>query len=466
MERELTGMKAGEAAASSQRTRDGFVTKLGVVMATLGSAVGLGNIWKFPYLTGSNGGSVFILIYLIAVLLIGIPVMVAELTIGRAARANAVDAMRKVSPSRLPWWLVGVFGLVSAFIIMAFYTEVAGWVGTYIFKAFSAASLSTKPEVTTAAFTSVITNPWLSLVIQWLDMLLITGIILLGVSKGIEKFTKRLIPILAVLLIVVAVRSVTLPGASAGLEYLLKPDFSKVTAATLLAAVGLAFFKLSIGMGTMITYGSYYRDDQDIPGSVVRVALSDIAIALLAGVAIFPAVFAFGFQPDAGASLLFITIPAVFASMPMGNVFMVIFFVLTFIASVGAQVSLFEVTVAFIQERWNKSRKFATWMTTVAMLVVGSTAALSNSTLGGVKLFGLSPFDFFDYLSSNILMPLGGFLICIFVGWFWGKEKFVDALTNHGALKNQTFVKVLFFITRYIAPLMVLLVFLNNLKLI
>lgn len=466
MDGKVTGNKAVEVATGDQRSRERFVTKLGVVMATLGSAVGLGNIWKFPYLTGSNGGSVFILIYLVAVLLIGIPVMVAELNIGRVARANAVDAMRKISPSRLPWWLVGAFGLVSAFIIMAFYTEVAGWVGTYIFKAFSASSLSTNPEVTTAAFTSVITNPWLSLVIQWLDLALITVIILLGVSKGIERVTKRLIPILAVLLVVVAVRSLTLPGASAGLEYLLKPDFSKVTAATLLAAVGLAFFKLSIGMGAMITYGSYYRDDQDIPRSVVRVALSDVAIALLAGVAIFPAVFAFGFQPDAGASLLFITIPAVFASMPMGNVFMVIFFILTFIASVGAQVSLFEVTVAFIQEKWKRSRKVATFITAIGMVVVGSTAALSNSSLGGVKLFGLSPFDFFDYLSSNILMPVGGFFICIFVGWVWGKEKYMDALTNHGTLKNQTFAKVLFFITRYIAPLMVLLVFLNNLKVI
>ncbi len=466
MEAEITGTKAAAVAQSGQRTRDGFVTKLGVIMATLGSAVGLGNIWKFPYLTGSNGGSVFILIYFVAVLLIGIPVMVAELNIGRAARANAVDAMQKTSSSRLPWWLVGVFGLVSAFIIMAFYTEVAAWVGAYIFKAFSPESLSTNPEVTTAAFTSLITNPVASLVIQWVDLALITVIILLGVSKGIEQVTKRLIPILAVLLVVVAIRSLTLPGASAGLEYLLKPDFSKVTAATLLTAVGLAFFKLSLGMGTMITYGSYYRDDQNIPVSVVRVALSDVAIALLAGVAIFPAVFAFGFEPGAGPSLLFITIPAVFASMPLGNVFMGIFFVLTFIASVGAQVSLFEVTVAFIQEKLKQSRKAATFITTAGMVLVGSLAALSNSSLANFKIFGLTPFDLFDYASSNILMPIGGLLICVFIGWFWGKEKYMDTLTNHGKLKIQGFVKVLFFITKYIAPLMVLLVMLNNLKVI
>lgn len=460
----VQGVKAEVVAGREPRER--FLTQIGVVMATLGSAVGLGNIWKFPYLTGTNGGSIFIVIYLAATLLIGIPVMVAELSIGRTARANAVDSMRRLSPNRVPWWLVGAFGVISAFIIMAYYTEVAGWVGAYVFKAFSAASLSTDPAVTTASFTSLISNPLVSLVIQWLDLVLIAGIILLGVSKGIERVTKRLIPILAILLAVVAVRSLTLPGAGQGVAYLLKPDISKITAGTLLTAVGLAFFKLSIGMGTMITYGSYYRDDQNIPSSAVRVALSDMAIALLAGVAIFPAVFAFGFKPDAGASLLFITIPAVFASMPLGQVFMVIFFVLTFIASVGAQISLFEVTVAFIHEKLNLSRKTATLITWGGMALFGAGAALSNSSLANVKLGGMTIFDFFDFASSSVLMPIGGLLLCIFVGWVWGYSNYAKALTNDGKLKNEKFVKGLFFVTKYIAPVLVLLVLLNGLKLI
>lgn len=460
----VEGVRAEVAAASAPRER--FLTKIGVVMATLGSAVGLGNIWKFPYLTGSNGGSIFVVIYLVATLLIGIPVMVAELSIGRTARANAVDSMRKLSPSRLPWWLVGAFGLVSAFIIMAFYTEVAGWVAAYVFKAFTAANLSTDAAVTTASFTSLISSPVISLVIQWVDLVLIGAIILLGVSKGIERVTRRLIPVLAVLLVVVAIRSLTLPGAGAGVSYLLKPDISKITAGTLLTAVGLAFFKLSIGMGAMITYGSYYRDDQNIPASAVRVALSDVAIALLAGLAVFPAVFAFGFQPNAGASLLFITIPAVFASMPFGQVFMVIFFVLTFIASIGAQVSLFEVTVAFINEKLKVSRKVSTLVTFAGMALFGAGAALSNSTLANVKILGLTFFDLFDYASSNILMPVGGLLICIFVGWVWGFENYKKALTNGGTLKNEKVVKGLFFVTKFIAPVLVLLVLLNGLKLI
>ena len=467
MEGEATTVKGVRAVSvAAAKPRDAFVSKLGVVMATLGSAVGLGNIWKFPYLTGTNGGSVFILVYIVATLLIGIPVMVAELTIGRTARANAVDSMGKLSTSKLPWWLVGAFGLVSAFIIMAFYTEVAGWVGAFIVSSFNPAALSTDPATTTAAFTSVITNPVTSLVVQWVDLLLMTGIILLGVSKGIERFTKRLIPILAVLLLIVAVRSLTLPGAMDGVAYLLKPDFSKLTAATLLTAVGLAFFKLSIGMGTMITYGSYYRADQNIPSSAIRVALSDVGIALLAGVAIFPAVFAFGFEPGAGASLLFITIPAVFASMPLGQVFMIIFFVLTFIASVGAQISLFEVLVAFVHEKFHISRKAGTVAALVGMAVVGSTAALSNSTLANFKVLGLTPFDLFDYASSNILMPVGGLLICIFVGWVWGYDNYAKSLTNSGELKNQGVVKALFFVTKYVAPVLVLLVLLNGLKLI
>lgn len=460
----VKGVMAEVAAASAPREH--FLTKVGVVMATLGSAVGLGNIWKFPSLTGSNGGSIFVIIYLVATLLIGIPVMVAELSIGRTSRVNAVDSMGKLTRSRLPWWLVGAFGVLSAFIIMAFYSEVAAWVGSYIFKAFASANLSTDPAVTTASFTSLITSPVLSIVIQWVDLALIAGIILLGVSKGIERVTRKLIPILAILLAVVAVRSLTLPGAAAGVSYLLKPDISKVTAGTLLTAVGLAFFKLSIGMGTMITYGSYYRDDQNIPSSAVRVALSDVAIALLAGVAVFPAVFAFGFQPNAGASLLFITIPAVFASMPLGQVFMVIFFVLTFIASIGAQVSLFEAVVAFIGEKAKLSRKTSTLITLGGMVLFGAAAALSNSSLSNFKVLGLTPFDLFDYASSNILMPVGGLLICVFVGWVWGFDNYKKALSNGGTLKNEKVVKGLFFVTKFIAPVLVLLVLLKGLKLI
>ena len=397
------------------------------------------------------------------ILLIGIPVMVSELAIGRSARANAVDSMRASTPNKAPWWLIGALGILSAFLIMGFYTEVAGWVFAYIFKAMSGSILSTSSEVTTAAFTSLVTNPVLSLVWQWVDLVIVGAVILFGVSKGIERVTKTLIPVLLVLLIVVAIRSLTLPGAGEGLEFLFKPDLSKVTASTLLAGVGLAFFKLSIGMGAMITYGSYFRQDQNISGTALRVAFSDMSIALLAGVAIFPAVFAYGFQPDAGPSLVFLTIPSVFASMPAGNFFMVIFFILTFIASIGAQVSLLEVLVSFVNEHLKINRKAATVYSMLGLAVFGSLAALSSSLLSNVKLFGLTFFDLFDFTSSNIFLPVGGLFICIFVGWVWGKEKFFAALTNNGSLNNQGFVSFLFFLIRFVSPVLVLLVLLNGL---
>jgi NSS family neurotransmitter:Na+ symporter len=245
-----------------------------------------------------------------------------------------------------------------------------------------------------------------------------------------------------------------------------QPDFTKVTAAVVLSAMGLSFFKLSVGMGTMITYGSYFRDDQNIPLTALRVMLADLSVSILAGVAIFPAVFAFGFKPDAGASLLFITIPAVFASMPLGGVFMVLFFVLAAIATIGAMLSLLEVPVAFLAERTHMSRKVATLLTVILLAVIGSAAALSNSTLANFKPFGMVPFDLFDYVTSNILLPVGGFFIAVFVGWVWGHDQVKQALTNEGLLRNERVVKIFFGTAKFVTPLLVFLVLLSQLKLI
>jgi len=443
-----------------------FATNLGVLAATLGSAVGLGNIWKLPYLTGSNGGAAFLLVYIICMLLIGIPVMVSELTLGRAARSNAIATMQKLSPARQPWWLIGAAGVLAAFLIMAFYSEVAAWVFAYIFKAIQGGILSTDPEVTKSAFNGLVGNPTQSLIWQWIDLAVVGFIILLGVNKGIESATKKLMPILLGLLILVGIRSITLPGAGQGLTFLFQPDFTKLTAASFLIAMGLAFFKLSVGMGTMITYGSYFRDDQDIPGTAFRVAFSDLAVSLLAGIAIFPAVFAFGYQPNAGPSLLFLTIPSVFASMPLGNIFMVIFFILTAIASIGAQISLVEVPVAFLEEKFHLSRQKASIITVLSIVLVGSLAALSNSTLADVKLFGMTFFDLFDYTTSNILLPLGGLFIAIFISWIWGYKKLSAALSNNGQLSNQGIIKVFYGTLLVVTPVLVTIVLLNGLKII
>jgi NSS family neurotransmitter:Na+ symporter len=445
--------------------RDGFATRLGVITATLGSAVGLGNIWKFPYLTGANGGAAFVIIYLACTLLVGLPVMISELVIGRKTRANAITAFQKLAPRQV-WWLVGAAGVLSAFLILAFYTEVAAWVFAYVLKAIGGGILSTSPEVTSAAFGGLVSSPIQSLVWQWVVLAWVSIIIIAGVSKGIEAMTKRLLPLLFILLIIVGIRSLTLPGAGEGLAFLLKPDFSKVTGATVLVAMGLSFFKLSVGMGTMITYGSYFRDDQNIPGTATRVMLADLLVSMLAGIAIFPAVFAFGFQPEAGPSLLFITIPAVFSSMPLGNVFMVIFFILTAIAATGAMLSLFEVPVAYLNERLGWSRLKATLVTAIALAVIGSTAALSNSLLAEFKLFGMTMFDLFDYLTSNILLPVGGLFICIFVGWKWGFKELKQALSNEGKLENGGIVRAFFATAKIITPVLVFIVLLSGLGVI
>ncbi|CUA84575.1 MULTISPECIES: sodium-dependent transporter [Gulbenkiania] len=444
-------------------TRDGFTSSFGVLAATLGSAVGLGNIWKFPYLTGTNGGAGFLVVYLLATLLVGLPVMIAEIMLGRKAKADPVTAMRELAPKGQPWWLVSAAGVLAAFLIMAFYSEVAAWVFAYVFKAIDGAILSSDPKVTTAAFKALVGDPVQSLLWQWLVLLLIGGILLMGVAKGIEAVTKKLMPLLFVLLLVICVRSLMLPGASQGLAFLFAPDFSKINASVLLVAMGLAFFKLSIGMGTMMTYGSYFRDDQNIPATTLRVMGADLFVSMLAGIAIFPAVFAFGFEPAAGPSLVFITIPAVFASMPFGHLFMIVFFVLTSIAAIGAMLSILEVPVAVVSGRFGLSRKLATLLNLVVLAAVGATCALSSSLLANVKVLGRTFFDLFDFLSSSLLMPVGGIVLCIFVGWVWGYDRLRDTLSNGGVLHNEGVLRVLFFVIRFISPVLILVVMLNGL---
>ncbi len=448
-------------------TRDSFVTTMGALVATLGSAIGLGNIWKFPYLAGANGGAAFIIVYIACTLLVGLPVMICEIMIGRKARANAITTMQTLSPNKKqPWWIIGAMGALAAFLIMAFYSEVAGWVLAYVFKSISGSILSTNPDVTSAAFADMISKPFLSLALQWIILAAVCYIIVRGVSKGIEATTKRLIPLLFAIVIIVDIRSLTLPGAGEGIKFLFTPDFTKITAAAVLTALGLAFFKLSIGMGTMITYGSYWKDNQNIPTGTARIMLSDLLVSILAGLAIFPAVFAFGFKPGAGPSLLFITIPAVFASMPLGNIFMVLFFILAIIAATGAMISLVEVPVAFMNEKFNMSRAKAAIITTIAIAVVGSVAALSNSTMANFKLFGKTMFDLYDFLTSNILLPLGGLLIVIFVTWVWGKKKVDEALSNGGTLKNLPVINFFFTVAKFVTPILVAIVLLSGLGII
>lgn len=444
--------------------RAGFSSGFGVLAATLGSAVGLGNIWKFPYLTGANGGAGFLLVYVLATLLVGLPVMMAEISLGRAAKANPISALKALAPKGQPWWLIGVAGMLAAFLILSFYSEVVAWVFAYVVKALRGSILSSDPQVTEAAFNALISDPLQSLLWQWGVLVFIGSILLLGVTKGIEAMTKKLMPILFLLLVLLCAVSLSLDKAAQGLAFLFQPDFSKITASVVLTAMGLAFFKLSIGMGTMMTYGSYFRDDQNIPLTTVRVMSADLCISMLAGIAIFPAVFTFGFAPTAGPALVFITIPAVFSQIPMGQGLMVAFFVLAAIAATGAMLSLMEVPVVILHERLGLSRPKATLLTIFLLVVLGSTCALSNSALADFKLFGMNMFDLFDFISSNIILPAGGIFIALFVGWVWGVDKFSRTLTNQGQLHNQKLTQAVFFLLRYVSPALILIVMLKGLK--
>ncbi|PKR90427.1 transporter [Pleomorphomonas diazotrophica] len=444
--------------------RDGFTTTFGALMATLGSAVGLGNIWKFPSLTGTNGGAGFLLVYLAATILVGLPVMISEIMLGRTARADAITTFDKLAPRNQWWWkAIGWMGFAAALLIMAFYSEVAGWVYAYIFKSLTGEIATTDPKAAEVVFGQLVSNPWSSLIWQWVVLGLTGFIIAFGVSKGIEAVTRRLMPLLFILLLILCVRSLTLSGAGDGLAFLFNPDFAKITPAVMLTALGLAFFKLSLGMGTMLTYGSYFREDQNIAKTATRVMLADLSVSLLAGIAIFPAVFAFGFEPAAGPSLVFMTIPAVFTSMPGGTVFMALFFLLTAIASVGAILSLLEVVVAILSERFGLPRKAAAISTIAMIAVFGVPAALSQGVMADYKIFGLNPFDLFDFLSSNILLPVGGILICLFVGWVYGLAAPEKRLAEAGTSVQRVVIRSVFFLVRFVAPVAIAIVLLNGL---
>jgi NSS family neurotransmitter:Na+ symporter len=443
-------------------SRDKFTSGFGTLAATLGSAVGLGNIWKFPYLTGDNGGAAFLLVYLLSTLLIGLPVMIAELSLGRKAKANAFGTFKVLTPDKKNWRFAGLAGMLAAFFIMAFYTEVAAWVYAYIAKAVSGNILTTNPKAAALYFKELVTSPVQSVLWQWAVFAVIGTILMMGVSRGIEAATKRLMPVLFLILIALCVRGLMLQGGTEGLRFLFKPDFTKLTAASVLTAMGLSFFKLSIGMGTMITYGSYFSDKQDIPKTALRVMLADLLVSMLAGIAIFPAVFSFGFKPDAGASLLFITVPAVFSSLPMGQLFVIIFFVLAAVASTGAMLSLLEVPVAFFAEEMHMSRTKSVLLTIGLLALLGAPAALSNSTLADFKLLGKTFFDMYDFLTSNIVMPVGGIAIACYTAWMLGKERPIGMfLAGNG---SRPLAGQILFLLRYITPVLILIVLLAGLK--
>jgi NSS family neurotransmitter:Na+ symporter len=445
-------------------TRESFGSKFGIIAATAGSAIGLGNIWRFPYVAGENGGAAFIILYLGFVIAIGIPVMLSEFTIGRKGQLNVYGSFRKLAPSQ-PWYLIGLMGVVAAFMILAFYTAVAGWTLEYLYQSIINGFDNKSPDELNLMFDNFVGGTSRPLVWFFVFMALTAFIIMAGVKNGIEKSTKILMPLLLLLLIALIVRSVTLPGASKGISFLFTPDFSKITASTVLEALGQAFFSLSIGMGTLVTYGSYIQKSEDLGSTAFSVAMADTLIAILAGLAIFPAVFAFNIEPGYGEGLVFVTLPVIFQQMPGGTIFSIMFFVLLGVAALTSTISVLEVIVAFFVEELKMKRKAATWLATISVSTLGILCVLSTSSLADFTIFGFTIFGLMNFTTANILLPLGGFLIVVFVAWFFGRDKAKDELSNEGKLKASYF-PLFMFIIKFVAPLAIAFVFLQGIGLI
>lgn len=428
-------------------------------MAVAGSAVGLGNIWRFPYLLGQNGGAAFFLVYVLCVLLMGFPVMMAEMSIGRMGGRNASGAFKALG--RPKWSLLGKMGVLCSFLILGFYYVVAGWTLEYTFQAIKFDFLGQTPTDLANNFAAFSTHNIRPIVMAVAFMIITCLVVSFGVKKGIENSSRMLMPILFVFIIVLAIRSVTLPGAGEGLKFLFKPDFHKITADVVLSAMGQAFFSLSIGMGCLLTYGSYVKKDVNLENTTFQVATIDSFVAVLAAVAIFPAVFSMGLDPGQGPQLVFITLPHVFNQMPGGSVFAIIFFLLLLVTTLTSTISLLEVVTAYFGEEFNMKRGKAAVVASLINVPLVVLASLSLGQLGHIQLFGLNIFDFLDKITSQIFMPLGGLCVCIFVGWVLPAPELKDSLSNKGKIKLRVW-SIFRFLVRYVSPLVILLIFLGQ----
>lgn len=442
----------------TEENRPKFTTRFGVIAATVGTAVGLGNIWRFPYEVGSHGGGAFLLANILCVVFIGIPVVCSEFLMGRASRRNIFGAMSALAPEGGRWWrFAGLLGVASGTLILSFYAVVAGWTLEYLFQSVSG-SLTTEGTHQSHIEFADFTAGWRCLFWTIVLLAINTVVVLRGVQKGIEKVSNWLMPLLFVLLVVMAVNSVLLPGAKAGLEFLFRPDFSHVDASTFLSALGQAFFSLSVGLGTLTVYGSYFPSDTKIVRSASIMAGLDTMVAIVAGVIIFPAVFSFGMEPAAGPQLVFEVLPDIFRQMTGGAVWATMFFLLLFIASLTSTISLSETGVSFCVERWHLSRGKAVACTMGFVTFFGVFCALSFGPMSAMTVFGMTIFDIFDYVTSNIFLPVGGMLVSIFVGWVVDRPTVARQLSP----APRFLCRVVIFLLRYICPLAILAVFLNN----
>lgn len=436
-----------------------WTSRIGFILAAAGSAIGLGAIWKFPYTAGTNGGAVFFLLFLGFTLLVGLPVLLAEFLIGRKSGKNAVDAFKTLAPSPL-WAWVGRIGVAACFVLLSFYSVVGGWVLQYVVHAFSGAI---GPDTDFGAlFGASISDPVVAIAYQAVFMLLTVLVVSRGVSAGIEKASRYLMPALFVMFVVLAIRSLMLPGAMEGVAFLLKPDFSAVTGETMLTALGQAFFALSLGVSAMITYAAYLGKEQDLLHSASSVMWLNMLISLLAGLVIFPAVFAFGFEASAGPGLIFMVLPAVFQKIPFGTTLFAVFMLLITFATLTSAFAMLETVIAAAIHNREERRARVTWITGIAILLVGIPSALSFGVLAEVTVLGKTVFDLWDFLISSLIMPLGALFVAIFVAWVLPKREVIEHMAS-GHKGNAAMIGLWYQALRYIAPIAILLVFANTL---
>lgn len=446
-------------------TRHNFGSKIGAVLASAGSAVGLGNVWRFPTEVGNNGGAAFIFVYLICIAVIGIPVMMSEFLIGRHTHTNTISAFAKLAPGK--WWRIeGVAGVFVAFLILSYYIVISGWTLFYLIESLCG-NLQADRDYT-LVYQNFVSNPWLPILAGAAFMALTHFIIARGVQSGIERSSKIMMPLLLFIIGILVVCSFSMPGSSEGLRFLLKPDFSKLKASVILSAVGQAFFSLSLAMGCLCTYASYFRSDTKLPKTAMSVSVIDTFVAILSGFIIFPAVFSVeGVSVDAGPGLVFITLPNVFniafSHIPvLGYIFSSFFYLLLLLAALTSAISLHESVTAYVLEAFSISRRKAAAAVSLACMTLGMACSLSFGVWSGFTLFGMNIFELFDFTASKIILPIGGVIICLFTGWYLDRKMVESELTNGGTLRFRLF-RLYYFIIRYVAPLAITAVFLQEL---
>lgn len=452
--------------------RANFATRLGAILAAAGSAVGLGNIWRFPCETGENGGAAFLLIYIFCIIFITVPVLIAELAAGRESRTNVYDAFCRLPKKtilgrrgRFIWRFVGGMCVLAGFLVFSYYSVVAGWTLQYTLEAGMNSFAGKSAAQFSADFNAFISDPVRPTMVMILFIVVTTGIVTLGVQRGIELGSKILMPLLLALLVVLAGCSLTLPGASEGLEFLFKPDFSKLTPKVAIEAMGQAFFTLSVGMGCLMTYASYFSDKVNIVKDAFSVAIIDSCVAILAGIIIFPAAMTVGVSPDTGPTLVFITLPNVFqqafgATPWLCYIVTVLFYLLLVMAALTSTISMLEITTAFVSEKFGMSRRKAAVMLGAVTCVTGFACSMSFGDWSNVKVFGMGFFDLFDFFVAKFTMPIGGLFMCLLMRSL-GKEKVVAMLTNNGTLRLRRFAEVFYFLMSWVIPVMIIVIFLN-----